>query len=83
MNPTLYGLLKYLEENIYLSKSEIIRFLFRMPAILDKQAKYSLIPRLYEKIFNGENIKIFNPNGDFNNILSSKDLSKLVLLLCI
>ncbi len=82
-NPSLYGSLKYLEENIFLSKAKDYSVLcIRLPGILDKEAKYSLIPKLYEDILVGKNIKIFNPNGKFNNILSSKDLSKFIFLLC-
>ncbi len=83
LNPSLYGTLKYLEENIFLSKAKDYSVLcIRLPGILDKEAKHSLIPNLYEDILIDKKIKIFNPNQKFNNVLSSKDLSEFIFLLC-
>ena len=50
--------------------------------MLDKEAKYSLIPKLYKNFKKNKIINVSNPNEKYNNILSIKDLSKFVLLLC-
>ena len=83
LNPTLYGNLKYLEEKIFISNAKNYSvFCLRLPGILDKKSKYSLIPRLYEDISKNKLIKISNHNEKYNNILSVNDLSKFVYILC-
>ena len=77
---SIYGSTKKLEEKIFSYKNNYFSTIsIRLPGVLNKSSKYSLIPKIYLKLIKDETVYIYNRNNLFNNMISTKALSLFII----
>jgi nucleoside-diphosphate-sugar epimerase len=77
---SIYGHSKHLEEKIFSYKNKKFSTIaIRLPGVLNKLSKYSLIPKICFKLKKNQQINVFNKDNLFNNLISSNELSIFIL----
>jgi len=78
-NPGLYGLTKYIGEELVREHSTPMRTLcLRLPGILPKMEGGPWLAKMLERARAGEPIEIFNPDAPFNNAVDREDLAEFI-----
>lgn len=72
-----YGKSKINSEKVF-SKLNIKLVILRLPSVLSKHSKKGLIYFIYKKMIRNKEVKIFNPNSLFNNVILQNDLNKAI-----
>ena len=82
MNPSAYGITKYLAELILQEIGSMVPSLsLRLPGIVPKMSEELWLSKVCNKVYNNENIEIYNPNSQFNNAIYIRDLCKFIISL--
>lgn len=81
INPSLYGISKYMAERIIM-ESGISYFILRMPGVVGRTWGKTLLYRLMDSLKKNEDIQLYNYNRMFNNVLDIDDLVRFIILLC-
>ena len=72
-----YGKSKIKSEKAF-SKLNLKLVILRLPSVLSKHSKKGLIYFIYKKMIKNKEVKIFNPNSLFNNVILQDDLNKAI-----
>lgn len=80
--PDAYGKSKLIGEHIF-RDSHIPTVALRLPGVLAPAARRAWLPSLYHKLIRNEDVKIFNPDSLFNNLITANALSEFIHDLCI
>ena len=78
--PGLYGATKYLGELI-LAASKIPAVSLRLPGIVGPGCLAPWLGQTLSRLARGEDVTIFNPSSDFNNIVDTHELRRLIYFL--
>jgi UDP-glucose 4-epimerase len=81
-NPDAYGLTKYLGELLLVNNSKNLSSVaLRLPGVLGPGAHRHWLSSVLKRAKQNADIRIFNPDADFNNAVHVKDLSRFFLTL--
>lgn len=81
INPDLYGMTKYLAEQLLLEQYEINGICLRLPGIFGYGATRSWLVNTTQKICEGKDVTIYAPDFLSNNFVYVKDLAKFICTL--
>jgi nucleoside-diphosphate-sugar epimerase len=82
VEPDVYGASKYLGERLLAAESaRLPSVALRLPGVLGQGSHRAWIPTLAERAKAGQEIVIYNPDGEFNNATHIDDLSAFVVSL--
>lgn len=81
VNPSVYGVTKYLAEKIII-ESGIPYYILRLPGVVGRVWRKNFIYNLMSALKRNENIELYNMERKFNNILDVDDLIDFIILLC-
>lgn len=81
VEPGIYGTTKYLAEKIIM-ESGIPYYILRLPGVVGKIWRKNFVYDLMSKMKNNEDIKLYNMERKFNNILDVDDLAEFIVSLC-
>jgi len=80
INPSMYGLSKYVAEVLLSEKCETIHSIaLRLPGVLGIGAHRHWLSTILSKSINDEDIQIFNPEATFNNAVHVDDLADFIV----
>ena len=80
-NPNLYGKSKFLSEKLFCEKKNKFQTIcFRIPGIftLDTTRDRPVIISMLKKIINNEDVRAYNLNKKFNNVLDAREIVKFI-----
>lgn len=82
VNPNIYATTKYLAEKIIM-ESGIPYYILRLPGVVGRVWGNNFIYNLMGRIRKNEDLKLYNMDRGFNNILDIDDLTQFIVTLCI
>lgn len=80
VSPNIYATTKYLAEQIII-ESGIPYYILRLPGIVGEKWGNNFIYSVMEKIQRDENVKIYNGEKNFNNLVEINDLKEFIIKL--